>query len=51
MGYTLEQFSADCHRALAADPGPDGRKKVCELVQKACTDKGGTVLAATEKKK
>ena len=38
MGYTLEQFSADCHRALAADPGPDGRKKVCELVQKACTD-------------
>ena len=39
MGYTLEQFSADCHRALAADPGPDGRKKVCELVQKACTDK------------
>ena len=39
MGYTLEQFSADCHRALAADPGPDGRKKVCELVQKACVDK------------
>jgi hypothetical protein len=39
MGYTLEQFSADCHRALAADPGPDGRKKVCELVQKACADK------------
>ena len=38
MGYTLEQFSADCHRALAADPGPGGRKKVCELVQKACTD-------------
>jgi len=38
MGYTLEQFSADCHRALAAEPGPDGRKKVCELVQKACTD-------------
>jgi hypothetical protein len=39
MGYTLEQFSADCHRVLAADPGPDGRKKVCELVQMACTDK------------
>src|SRR4249920_1536284 len=39
MGYTLEQFSADCHSALAADPGPDGRKKVCELVQKACIDK------------
>jgi predicted metal-dependent enzyme (double-stranded beta helix superfamily) len=38
MAYTLEQFAADCHRILAADPGPEGRKKVCELVQKACTD-------------
>jgi hypothetical protein len=38
MGYTLEQFSADCHRILAADPGPDGRRQVCEMVQKACTD-------------
>ena len=38
MGYTLEQFSADCHRILAADPGPEGRKKVCALVQKACAD-------------
>jgi hypothetical protein len=39
MGYTLEQFSADCHRILKTDPGPAGRSKVCELVQKACTDK------------
>jgi hypothetical protein len=38
MGYTLEQFSEDCHRILAADPGPEGRKKVCEAVSKACTD-------------
>jgi predicted metal-dependent enzyme (double-stranded beta helix superfamily) len=38
MAYTLEQFSADCHRTLTANPGPEGRKKVCELVQKACTD-------------
>ena len=38
MGYTLEQFSADCHRILAADPGPEGRKKVCGLVQKAAID-------------
>ena len=38
MAYTLEQFSADCHRILAADPGPEGRKKVCELVSRACTD-------------
>jgi len=38
VAYTLEQFSVDCHRILAADPGPEGRKKVCELVQRACTD-------------
>jgi len=38
MGYPIEQFSADCHRILAADPGPEGRKKVCALVRKACTD-------------
>ena len=38
MAYTLEQFSAEAHRILSADPGPEGRKKVCGLVQKACTD-------------
>src|SRR5260370_18600213 len=38
MGYTLEQFSADCHRVLTADPGPEGRREVCALVQKACAD-------------
>jgi hypothetical protein len=38
MGYTIEQFAADCHQVLAADPGPEGRKKVCALVQKACAD-------------
>jgi hypothetical protein len=38
MAYTLEQLSADLHQILAADPGPEGRKKVCERVQKACVD-------------
>jgi predicted metal-dependent enzyme (double-stranded beta helix superfamily) len=38
MSYTLEQFSSEAHRILTADPGPEGRRKVCELVQKACTD-------------
>ena len=38
MGYTLEQMSSDLHRILAADPGPEGRKKVGELVSKACKD-------------
>ncbi|HEX3862694.1 MAG TPA: hypothetical protein VHY35_13465 [Stellaceae bacterium] len=38
MSYTIEQFSSDCHGILAANPGPEGRKQVCALVQKACTD-------------
>jgi len=38
MGYTLEQFSAECHRILAQDPGPEGRKKVCKLVGEICKD-------------
>ena len=32
-GYTLEQFSAACHRILSDDPGAEGRKKVCALVE------------------
>src|SRR6187549_3257437 len=38
MAYTIEQFSEEAHRILAADPGPGGRKKICELVSRACTD-------------
>ena len=38
MAFTLEEFSAEAHRILAADPGPDGRKKICELVSRASTD-------------
>jgi hypothetical protein len=38
MAYTIEQFSTDCHKVLAADPGPQGRVKVCEFVRKACAD-------------
>jgi hypothetical protein len=26
MGYTLEQYAADCHAALAKDSGPAGRE-------------------------
>ncbi|HUC09570.1 MAG TPA: hypothetical protein VL985_03990 [Stellaceae bacterium] len=38
MSQTLEQLSAACHDALAADPGIAGRKKVCGLIQQALTD-------------
>jgi hypothetical protein len=33
MGYGLEQFTTECHRILKQDPGVEGRKKVCALVQ------------------
>ena len=39
MGYSLDQFAAELHRILAADPGPAGRAKVCKVVQEMCTDK------------
>jgi hypothetical protein len=38
MGYTLEQFSAACHRILSDDPGVEGRKKVCALVEDVLKD-------------
>jgi hypothetical protein len=39
MGYTIEQFSDECHRLLMQDPGVESRKKVCALVGKVCKDK------------
>jgi len=39
MGYTLEQLSTDCHNALAADPGVEGRTQVCALIKHALLDK------------
>src|SRR6266850_848340 len=38
MGYTLEAFSAACHRILSEDPGPKGREKVRTLVQDVLAD-------------
>ena len=38
MAFTLEEFSVEARRILAANPGPDGRGKICELVSRACTD-------------
>ena len=33
MAHTLEEFSATCHRILSETPGPEGRKKVCAILQ------------------
>jgi hypothetical protein len=38
MGYSLEQFADACHRILAEDSGPEGRKKVCAIVQEVLVD-------------
>jgi hypothetical protein len=38
MFYTLEQFSSDCHDAIANDPGPAGREIVRQCVERACDD-------------
>ncbi len=38
MAHTLDQFAADCHRILKAEPGPEGRQKVCTLLQDALQD-------------
>ena len=38
MSHTLEQFAADCHRILKAEPGPEGREKVVSLVADVCKD-------------
>lgn len=38
MSLSLEQLSAGCHDALAADPGIAGRRKVCGLIEEALKD-------------
>lgn len=38
MSYSLEQFANDCHQALIADPGPNGRESVRQFVSRACKD-------------
>ena len=38
MSYTLEGFSADCRRLLAAEPGAPGREKVRALLEKVLLD-------------
>jgi hypothetical protein len=38
MAITLEQFAADCHAALKAQPGTPGRERVRDLVAAALAD-------------
>lgn len=45
MSVTIEQFSSECSKILNAEPGPAGRRKVCELLKKALSD--GDFVAKT----
>ena len=38
MGYTLEQFSAECHRILTDDAGVEGRNRLCALLMDVLKD-------------
>jgi hypothetical protein len=38
MAMTLEQFAAECRQILQTHPGPDGRRKVCDVVQTVLKD-------------
>lgn len=49
MSHTLESFSAECHRLLAADPGPKGREKVCGVVKEVLKDKAFVAKHLTDK--
>jgi hypothetical protein len=39
MSQTLERLAAACRDALVANPGVEGRPKVCGLIQQALTDR------------
>lgn len=38
MSHTLESFSAECHRLIAAEPGLAGREKVRQLLESVLRD-------------
>jgi predicted metal-dependent enzyme (double-stranded beta helix superfamily) len=38
MGYDLDRFAATCRQLLTAEPGAEGRLKVCALVQDVLQD-------------
>jgi predicted metal-dependent enzyme (double-stranded beta helix superfamily) len=49
MGFTLDQFAAECHRILKADSGPKGREKVLDLVREVIKDEKFVASYVNEK--
>ena len=39
MTYTLEAFAADCKSTLVAEPGPAGRERIREMLERVLADK------------
>jgi len=48
MSTSIEQFSAECSKILNADPGPAGRKKVCDLLQTVLKDEKFVATTLTD---
>lgn len=54
MSTNLAQFAAECRRLLKAEPGPAGRRKVCDLLARSLKDDdfvGDVVNDATPERK
>ena len=45
----LEHFARDCHDILKADPGPQGRRKVCALLEQALRDREFLEMSVNER--
>ena len=39
MAHTIEQFAKQCSNLLKSEPGPAGRRKVCDLLKEVLKDK------------
>lgn len=48
MAHTLQEFAARCSSILKAQPGPEGRRKVCSLLEEALKDDGFVAANITE---
>ncbi len=48
MSFTLDTFASECRRILKADPGPEGRSKLRDLVQEVIKDENFLVTYLNE---
>jgi len=48
MPATLQQFAAECHTILNAEPGPSGRRKVCMRLEALLADPAFAALVTEQ---